>query len=124
MGGVVKASMFTGELVVADERTPWGAVIAASGELDIAGVPELRRRLEDAMSRGARRLVLDLSGITFIDSVSLAAIIAVQHRLGDDGQLVIATSHPYVLLILEAGGIDSVVEVFDTREEAEAALSG
>lgn len=117
-------STFAGSLVLVDEPTPWGAVIAARGEMDIAGVPELRELLEDAMSRGVRRLVLDLSGITFIDSVSLAALVAAQRRMGDEGRLVIATSHPYVLLILEAGGLDSVIEVFGSRREAEAALSG
>lgn len=114
----------SGPLVLADEQTPWGAVIVASGELDITGVPALRQRLDTAMARGARRLLLDLTGIRFIDSVSLAAIVAAKRRLGDDGQLAIATSHPYVLLILEAGGLESVIDVFSSRDEAEAALSG
>jgi anti-sigma B factor antagonist len=120
----VKEATLTGSLALAEESTPWGAVIVASGELDITGVPALRARLDAAMSRGARRLLLDLGGIRFIDSVSLAAIVAARRRLGDDGELVIATSHPYVLLILEAGGLDSVIDVYPTRAEAEAALTG
>ncbi len=44
----------------------------AVGELDIAAVPELRKRLEAAVSLGTRRLLLDFSAITFIDSISLA----------------------------------------------------
>jgi anti-sigma B factor antagonist len=120
----VKAATINGSVVLADEATPWGAVIAVSGELDITGVPALRERLDAVMSRGVRRLVLDLTGIRFIDSVSLAAIVAAGRRMGDDGRLVIATSHPYVLLILEAGGLDSVIDIFSTRDEAEAALAG
>lgn len=120
----MKATTFTGSLVVRDEPRPWGTVIEVSGELDVSGVPRLRERLEEAVSRGARRLVLDLSETTFIDSVSLAAIVAARRKLGDEGQVVIATSHPYVLLILEAGGLDSVIEVFASRDDAEAALSG
>jgi anti-sigma B factor antagonist len=114
----------TADLVVLDERTPWGAVIEVSGELDIAGISRLRERLDAVMAQGAQKLVLDLSGITFIDSVSLAAIVAARRRMGDGGRVVVATSHPYVLLILEAGGLDSVVEVYPSRDEAEAALTG
>ena len=120
----MKAATISGSLVLADAQRPWGAVIEASGELDITGVPALRERLDAAMARGAQRLLLDLTGIRFIDSVSLAAIVAAQRRLGDGGRLAIATSHPYVLLILEAGGLDSVIDVFSSRDEAEAALSG
>jgi anti-sigma B factor antagonist len=118
----VKAPTVTGTLVLADEPTPWGAVIVAAGELDIAGVPGLRRRLEAAVSGGARRLLLDFTDLTYVDSVSLAAVVAAHRRMGAGGRLVIATEHPYVLLILEAGGLESVIEVFATRSEAEAAL--
>ena len=76
------------------------------------------------MSGGARRLLLDFTDLTFIDSISLAAVVAAYRRMGDGGRLVIVTEHPYVLLILEAGGLDSVIDVFPTRSEAEAALTG
>jgi anti-sigma B factor antagonist len=124
LGGVVKASMITGPLVIAHESTPWGAVLSVTGELDVAGVPALRRRLESQIAQGVRCLILDLSETSFIDSVSMAAIVAMKRRMGEGGRLVIATGHPYVLLILEAGGLDSVIEVFESREEAEAALTG
>lgn len=120
----MKAATVTGSLVLEDEVTPWGTVIVAAGELDIAAVPELRRRLEAAVSSGARRLLLDFTAITFVDSISLAAIVAARRRMGEDGRLVVATAHPYVLLILEAGGLESVIDVFPTRDDAEVALTG
>lgn len=109
---------------IGDEWTPWGAVIAVAGELDLTGVPALRDRLDAVLERGVTRLLLDLGAVTFIDSVSLAAIVAAQRRMGEGGRLAIATDHQYVLLILEAGGLDGVVDVFRSREEAEAALVG
>lgn len=105
-----------------DEHQPWGRVICARGELDISAVPELRSHLGTAVDAGARRLLLDFDAVTFIDSVSLAAIVAAERRMGPDGRLVIAAAHPYVLLILEAGGLDDVVDTFASRDEAEAAL--
>ena len=108
---------------LAAEPAPWdGLVIVARGELDVAAVPELRRLL--SASSGTSRILLDLSEVTFIDSLSLAAIVAAKRRLGDGGRLAVVADHHYVLLIFEAGGLDSVVEVFRTRGEAEAYLLG
>ena len=104
------------------ESAPWGLVIVAQGELDVAAVPDLRRLL--AASARTSRILLDMSAVTFIDSLSLAAIVAAKRRLGDDGRLAVVADHHYVLLIFEAGGLDSVVEVFRTRDEAEAHLRG
>lgn len=104
------------------EPAPWGAVVTARGELDLSRVPELRGRLREALAHGARRLVVDLSEATTIDSVTLAAIVGVQRRLGRGGRVAVATANPYALLVLQASGLDSVVEVFATREEAQRAL--
>jgi anti-sigma B factor antagonist len=101
-----------------------GLLLAARGELDIHAVDELRRHLERATSSGAGRILLDLAEVTFIDSLSLAAIVAANRRLGQAGRLGVVADHPYVLLILEACGLDSVVEVFRTRAEAETYLLG
>ena len=109
------------ELVV--ETAPWeGTVLVARGELDIGSVMALREKLEGAS--GSARVLLDLAEVTFIDSLSLAAIVAAKRRLDDSGRLAVVADHPYVLLIFEAGGLDSVVEVFRTRAEAEAYLLG
>ena len=110
---------------LAAESAPWGGLlVVARGELDVAAVPELRRLLAPAASLGTSRILLDLSEVTFIDSLSLAAIVAAKRRLGDEGRLAVVADHHYVLLIFEAGGLDSVVEVFRTRDEAEAYLLG
>jgi anti-sigma B factor antagonist len=108
---------------LAEVPASWeGLLLVAEGELDIDAVGELRRRLERATSSGLRRILLDLAEVTFIDSLSLATIVAANRRLGHDGRLAVVADHAYVLLILEACGLDSVVEVFRTRGEAETYL--
>ena len=100
-----------------------GLCVVARGELDIASAFTLRDRLHGAAASGVRRILLDLGDVTFMDSLSMAAVVATQRRLGEEGRLAVVATHPYVLLIFEAGGIDSVVEVFRTREAAEAHLA-
>ena len=97
---------------------PGGLVIRASGELDIATAPGLRDRLNGAIESGVTRMVIDLCDVTFIDSLSLASIVGAQTRLAGRGRLAVAACHPYVLLILQAGGLDSVLSLFESYEQA------
>ena len=97
------------------------AVISVRGELDMLTVPELRAALGEELERGASRLVLDLSDVSFIDSVSLAAIVNARRRC--ERLAVVIEAGSYALLIFEIGGLDSVVELFHARADAVAQLS-
>jgi len=99
-----------------------GFVLEVRGEVDVASSGELRERLRAAAATGATRILVDLSDVSFIDSVAMAGIVGAQRRLPPGGRLAIAADHPYVLLMLEAVGLQHVVHVFPTRAEAEAHL--
>jgi len=49
--------------------------IAVAGEADLATSDELRNILFDAVNKHPRRLTIDLQGLTFIDSMSIAVLI-------------------------------------------------
>lgn len=89
-----------------------------SGELDLATAPGLRRRLEQAITGGAPGIVVDLTEVTFIDSLSLASLVAAKHRLAPARRLAIVASDGFVGLILRAAGLDSVLDVFDDHDAA------
>jgi anti-sigma B factor antagonist len=96
-------------------------VLAVKGELDVATVPGLRDELNGALERGVTRMVVDLSDVTFVDSVSLAALLTTSRRLGDAGRFALVVQRDsYGMLIFEAGGIDAVLPLFETRLEAVA----
>ena len=105
---------------VQEPLSPGGLVLAARGELDAAAVPKLRELLEAAIVESRTPVVVDLSEVSFIDSLSLATIVRAQKRLGGSTRMALVARHPYVLLIVEAGGLDSVLAVFETRAEAES----
>lgn len=56
-------------------------LVELAGELDLTAAPELERRLEEAASHGSS-LVLDLNGVSFIDSAALHVLFRVARRLG------------------------------------------
>jgi anti-sigma B factor antagonist len=64
------SSPFSAELVPERETL----VVAAQGELDIAAVADLHAALDEARAAGFEQVVLDLSGVTFIDSAGVAAL--------------------------------------------------
>ena len=116
-----KETMNGSRAVISAETPDWpGALIVASGELDVQSVPELKERLAEAVDAGTKRVVVDLAEVSFIDSLSLSALVGARRRLGADGRLAVVAVHEYVRLILQATGLEQVLDVFDTRDEAVA----
>ena len=96
-----------------------GVLLSAFGELDIATVPELRQRLDAAADAHAERVVLDLTGVSFMDSVAMAAIIHARTRLGQRGRLaVVIPSEGYTRLVFEIAGLPRCLDLYETRADA------
>jgi anti-anti-sigma factor len=70
-----------------DVRTePGGAVrVLPTGDLDMATSTILADRLAEVWESGARNLVLDLSGLRFMDSTGLRLVLAWDARCREDG---------------------------------------
>ncbi len=66
-------------------------VVAVRGEIDVATSPALREELYQLIDGGAREVVVDLSGLGFIDSSGLGVLVAaLKHMRERDGRLVLA----------------------------------
>lgn len=71
---------------ISDETTPEDVVVMAmGGEIDFAASPELRDRLFGHIKHGRRRVVLDLSAATFIDSTAVGVLVGALTRLREAG---------------------------------------
>ena len=104
---------------------PSGLAVTVGGELDIATAPALRDRLDAAIAAGMRRLVIDLTAITFLDSVALATIVHAKQRLPEDGRMALAVDpSSYVMLVFESSGLPHVLDLVETRDQAIYLVSG
>jgi anti-sigma B factor antagonist len=96
-------------------------VVAVVGDVDMNTVPELEEQLV-AATRADVPLVLDLAGVTFLDSTGLSALVRCHERGQRDGtgfRVVVASrtvSRPLALTSL-----DSLLDVYPTLEAALAA---
>jgi anti-sigma B factor antagonist len=98
-------------------------VFALEGEIDLHYAPVLRSLLQSKISDHCRALVLDLSGVTFIDSSGLAAIIEYFRDSGDcDGVLCLAGMNDTLQTVFEIVRLDKVIPIFASRAEAIVAL--
>ena len=98
-------------------------LIALTGEVDLYTAPEFKQELLDAIAKGAKHVVVDLSGTTFIDSTTLGVLVGGVKRLRtNDGQLSLICSDRNITKIFEITGLDRVFTIHATREEAVSAL--
>ena len=56
-------------------------VLQIAGEVDISSVSALREAISHAIARAPRRLVLDLSGLTFMDSSGIAVLLTAAEQI-------------------------------------------
>ncbi|MEU0042961.1 STAS domain-containing protein [Streptomyces werraensis] len=93
--------------------------VQLGGEMDYETAPVFRERLLEEMAGGQRRVVLDLSGVSFCDSAGLSVLLGAWRRADQAGAvLVLACVPPKVQRMLNMTGMDTVLRVYDTVAEA------
>ena len=95
-------------------------ILVLSGELDVHGARGLSDSLDRALEAGVEALVVDLRDVTFMDSLSLAALVAAKRRLEPQGRLAVVVADSYADLILAASGLKGVLDVFADPADAES----
>ena len=90
------------------------------GEIDLHVSPSVTASLNAMIEKKPRRLVVDLSEVTYIDSAGLAALIeAMQKVEGYGGKFLLAGLQETVRSIFEISRLDQVFQIFP---DANAAL--
>ena len=83
-----------GFLEVRDQRDGDRHVIALNGEFDLDGVPHVNEQLRRAEATDARQIVLDLTGLEFMDSSGIRLILEAQARSRAAGNRLVLTCGP------------------------------
>lgn len=97
-------------------------VVDLVGEIDAFTAAPLRDRLLNVVARRGTDLVLDFSGVSFLDSAGINALVSVRRRLlllG--GSLRLASVQPAPERVLQVCGLDRVFPMHPSVEEAVAA---
>jgi anti-sigma B factor antagonist len=97
--------------------------VALAGEADLACVPELTEALDAAIRASEGAFVVDLTELEFLDSSGLSALLRARALLGrsDRAMAVVCPPGP-VLRLFKLSGVDELLFLYRTREDAAAAL--
>ena len=102
-------------------------VVKVVGEVDMSHEDEVREELRRAAESGSSGIVVDLTECEFIDSSGVRSLLLSRELQGTDGGsegVAVAASSEQILRILSVMGIDKVIPVRPTVEEAVAELQG
>jgi anti-sigma B factor antagonist len=101
-----------GFTVEVDDSDSDAIAIRVKGELDMAATPGLTEAIVGA--KGCSRITLDLSGVTFLDSSAIGALVASGREVGESGaRLEIGPRSDIVSRVLEITGLAETSEAFD-----------
>ncbi|GLI91022.1 STAS domain-containing protein [Methylocystis echinoides] len=100
-------------------------VVAVMEErLDAHNSGELKDRFLRLLEEGARRLVVDLSSVTFIDSSGLGALLSgYKNATQRGGALILSGPQPRVRAMFELTRLNRVFEIYPRLPEALASQS-
>ncbi len=99
------------------------ALVSVSGELDLFTAGRLQQAIGEATSVGADEVLVDLSGVGFIDSTALGVLVQETKRLEGRGlSLILVANDPRALRVFEVTGLDRVLRRFATLHDALARL--
>ncbi|MBW4721239.1 STAS domain-containing protein [Saccharothrix obliqua] len=103
--------------VRSEERGGW-TVVAVSGELDADTVPVLSDHLDGT---SGERVVLDLSGVPFMDTTGLSLMLDWHRRLdGAGGQFRMASLQPSVHKLFRLTELTEVMHIHESVADATA----
>jgi anti-sigma B factor antagonist len=106
------------EEVALEDVDGW-QVLRLAGEIDVATAPRLRDRLVALVTGGNPHLVVDLTGVEFIDSMGLGALVSGMKRArAHDGDLRLAGATDHVTKVLALTRLDLAFVTGDTVDEA------
>jgi anti-anti-sigma factor len=92
-----------------------GRTLVVRGQLDLATVDELRRQLQAVIAESHSPAYVDLSGVTFLDSSSIAVLIDARRAApSHNSELVVVSPSPACRRVFD---ILELRDVLDIRDE-------
>jgi anti-sigma B factor antagonist len=98
-------------------------IISISGDIDLESSPKLREFLKPKAAQKTLRLLLDFTGVNYIDSSGLATLIEYfQSVQGSGGKLALASLSPRVKNVFEIVRLEQIFSLYPDIPAALAAL--
>jgi anti-anti-sigma factor len=112
-------------LVIESATTAGATVLSLIGMADMTQAPVLNERMMQATEARPHCLIIDLTRLTFLASVSIAALMRYHHECRTwKGSMIIAGANDDVFGTLRRARLNKVFTIVPTLEAAMAAVDG
>ena len=96
-----------------------GTVLTVSGEIDMQSSTVLREVLTDLIETGSHLVVINMGGVTFLDSTGLKALIYARKQIREHrGSLRLVALRSGPAKVIEITGLSDMFPIWDTVEDA------
>jgi len=96
-----------------------GDVICLKGRIVMANAAELREKIRIILTRGSGKMLLDLSGVEFMDSSGLSVLISAHEMASErNGFVMLSSPEPKIKALIELTRLHEMFEIFDDRDAA------
>ena len=113
------------ELSLATRTVAGHTVLEVGGEVDVYTAPRLRERLVELVDGGARKVVVDLGRVDFLDSTGLGVLVGALKRLrAADGSFGLVCAKEPLLKIFRITALDQVFPIYPSVDAATGAADG
>ena len=94
-------------------------ILSLDGRFDAHSAGDVEKELNLAISKGARKLLLDMDSVEYISSAGLRVLLAVAKKLKkEEGEIKLCCLKPYVKEVFDIAGFTQIFKIHDTTEEA------
>ena len=112
-------------LQIQSEIVDENRVLTPRGDVDLGSAPELRAVLAPILESDKPRLLLDLSGVGFMDSTGVGIMVNAFNRVRErNGAIAFCGVTPRVHRVLQIAGLLRALPLYEARDEALSALEG
>lgn len=97
-------------------------ILTLPAEIDMANVDAIGAQLAAALTPGTRVVIADMTATTFCDSIGIAMLIRARKQATANGtELRLLLPSPDVLRVMRLQGVDAVLPIYHSLEQALAA---
>lgn len=99
------------------------AVMRVAGEVDVLTSTTLRHALALHMGAGRPDLIVDLSGVTFLDSTGLSVLVRAERQVRErGGRMDLVVAQERVVDLLRITALEQIFRIHRTLQEAWSSL--
>ncbi|HMQ50166.1 MAG TPA: STAS domain-containing protein [Saprospiraceae bacterium] len=102
-----------------DRQEKYAVLRLEEEKLNAVIAPDLKSEFIILSNKGIQNLIFDMSGVQFVDSSGLSAILTANRLWKDQGNFILTgITHPNVIKLMEISRLDTILTIIPTLSES------